>query len=764
MRPFLTDPAPREGIAIEMEPGKFYALADMITKVSATARPVALDAFSSRLDAAAKEIDDEVESLAKANKAMLAEIRQTTRRRNPLLPPDDDGEDIFADLRHTSGGQNFLRVIFDVMKGIQLGFRAMKALARECRPGTLMLVGKRVTQIKTIDDLQALNMEVSLNKGTITRFVNGLLSVERARAEVVNLGRLLAERLDGYYQVLLDRHSVQGIEIHGDPVVTDIAMSIFENVDAHGEISEDGKKPDELSAYSMRKAQIMADAVRRGMVDDFVKNPDHLIEYLTRHLQAIWDLTEMLDDMYREQIRDLRVILEVKDEPRGLSMSKAAFFEAIEMLKDLDPRTISFKEKTGLLTPEERYELRFRNTTLATIAAMLRGENTSDELIQYILDRKAEWRRYLTEENSFYVCKTSAGNPFTGEAPGELKVIPGTRPNIRMDEILGSGFDEVRAHFETVEASAEWYDLFVATSPSKSGDKSHVLLVGPQGCGKSEVFRAVGGDKKSVGIFATGSDFLTCWKGEAEKNPKRLFEAAIKLQRDANKHVHIMIDEIDTILNKDSGRDAFGNTNLVTEFQNLMDGVVHYPHISVWGATNHPDRMPMPCIRRFSKVLIVGELTQADRVTLLKGFAGHMAMEPIADHLWDALAKKLEGATGDVLRKVVDHVWRTKMTAFVHAKPAEAKKVLASLANGTKFSIAEFTAEKRAAFHAVIREHKEAVLTGDDLARSIDQHLDNVAIHNEIKTAVDTYTKARAFLSAIQAKRVQNGAAQVAEA
>jgi len=746
-----------------MDPGKFYALVDMIEKVSTTGRPVALDAFASRLDAAAKEIDDEVESLAKANRAMLAEIRQTTRRRNPLLPPDE-GDDPFEDLRHTSGGQNFLRVIFDVMRGIQHGFRQMKLLTRECRPGALVLIGQRVRTIRSMEDLQVLNTEVSLNKATVTRFVNGLLTVDRAREEVVMLGRLLAERLDDYYQVLLNRHSVQGIEIHNDPVVTDIAMSIFENVDAHGEVAEDGKNPDELSAYSMRKAKIMAEAVRHGMIDDFVKNPDKLISYLTRHLQAIWDLTELLDDMYREQIRDLRAILGITDETRGLSMSKASFFEAIEMLRDLDPRTIVFKEKTGLLTPEERYELRFRNATLATIVSMLRGENTSDELIQFILDRKAEWRRYLTEENSFYVCKVSAGNPFLGEAPGELKVVPGTRPNVRLDEILGSGFDQVRAHFATIEASATFHDLFVATSPSKSGDKNHVLLVGPQGCGKSEVFRAVGGDKKSAGIFAVGSDFLTCWKGEAEKNPKRLFEAAIKIQREGGKHVHIMIDEIDTILNKDTGRDSFGATNLTTEFQNLMDGVVHYPHISVWGATNHPDRMPMPCIRRFSKVLIVGELTQADRVLLLKNFASHMTMDPIGDHLWDALAKKLVGATGDVIRKVVDHVWRTKMTTFTEVKPAEAKKLIEELSNGTKFSIAEFTAEKRAALHEKLREHKEAVLTGEDLAHSIDEHLDNVAIHNEIKTAVETYDRARAFLSAIQAKRLQNGASLTAEA
>ncbi len=184
------------------------------------------------------------------------------------------------------------------------------------------------------------------------------------------------------------------------------------------------------------------------------------------------------------------------------------------------------------------------------------------------------------------------------------------------------------------------------------------------------------------------------------------------------------------------GSEAFGGTNLVTEFQILMDGVVHYPHLSVWGATNVPDRIPMPMIRRFSKVLIVGELSQADRVKLLKGFAGYLPLNDVPEPLWEAMARKLDGATGDVLRKVVDHVWRSKMTKFVSSSPTEAKKLLASLSNGTKFSISEFTGAKRAVLHEKLREHPVAVVHGEDLERSIDTHLDNVAIHNEIKTAV----------------------------
>ena len=746
------NPMQRIQLRGELDPAKFYALVDMIQKVKASERPEALKDLEGRLKGLCEVIDQDVESLTKANSAMLAELRQTTRMRNPLLP--EEQENPFADLRHTSGGQNFLRVIYDVFMTMQLAIHEMTSLTEKCQPGTLTTTGRKINEIKNLEDLQFLNFEISMNQAVVNRFIEGILSIAYARNLVVETGRSVVLRLDSYYRALMHRHSVEGIEIHGkSPVVTDVAMSIYENIDSHGEVSEDGKKPTELSAYSMRKAMIMADAVRNGPVGYYVREPLKMIEHLTQHLQGLWALMELLEAMYEHQVKDLKSLLGIKDMSRP--MSGRDFNEAIEMLKDLDPQTIVFKEKTGLLTPEERFELKFRNETLKCLVELLRDGAPPPVMIDYVLGRKAAWRKYLNEENSFFVCKISAGNPFLGEAPGALQVVPGTRPNIRMEEILGMGFDEVRQHFATVEASAEWYDLFVATSPSKSGDKSHILLIGPQGCGKSEVFRAVGGDKKSIGIFAQGSDFLTCWKGEAEKNPKRLFEGAIKIQKDTGKHVHIMIDEIDTVLNKDAGQNSFGGTNLVTEFQILMDGVIHYPHLSVWGATNVPERIPMPMLRRFSKVLVVGELSQEDRVKLLKGFAGFMPLAEMLPHVWEDLAQKLEGATGDVIRKVVDHVWRTKMTAFVDKHPTEAKALLQSLNNGTKFSISEFTSEKRAAFHEKLRAFPAALIHGEDLERSVDMHLDNVAVHNEIKTAVETYDRARAFLASIQAKRVQ---------
>lgn len=422
------------------------------------------------------------------------------------------------------------------------------------------------------------------------------------------------------------------------------------------------------------------------------------------------------------------------------------------LIEDINPKNIVYKESDKILSSEEKFNQKFQDETLEKMADILSATDfKTEDLVQYVLQRKGELRKFFQEENSFYVCKIGAGNPFLGVSPGALEVIPGEKPNGSLDNILGSGFQEVKDFIKNIDYAAKWQDLFLATSPSKSTDKSNVLLVGPQGCGKTEVFRAVAADTASISVSAQGSDFNTCWKGEMEKNPKRMFQEGLKLQRESGKHVHFLIDEIDSVLNDDKG---YGETNLTLEFQILMDGVVQYPNVSVWGATNNPRRIPMPMIRRFALVLVVGELGIDERSKLLKHFVSDFLPTNIySDDVWVEAAKRLDGATGDVIRKIADHIWRTKMTWLVHNKPEAAEELVKVLhADKPKFELSGFSDKDRFNFRQRLSKHFK--VTANDIYQSIERHLNNIAIRTEIETAKDTYRDARHFIDEMNAGKV----------
>lgn len=737
--------------AVDLNPVKFYSLIDLAKASSEKKDMAVLDALIASMADLCESVDHDVEGLAQINNSLLSEVRNTTRRKHNPFKTDQEADSDITDLRHTISGRTFMHVIFNVTATIQAAFHELKGAAEAMRPGKFLVIGKRLSEVpESIEQLQAFSVQFEMNRAALNRFTEGVLRAEKIKTVVINTGRRVVDLLDDYYAALLHRHTVDGVKIHRDPVTTDIAISIYENVDSSGEIA-DGKKPDEVSAYSVRKATIVADAIKKGLVGEFIRSPARLLEFIKLNLAALWTTAEKLAALAAPAADKVRTLLDVNSK-RPRLLDDVEFQRAIVFLEDLNPQNITYKDKTGLLTAEERFEIEFRNETISQVARRLHDQSCStQDLIEHILARKHELHVYYQDVNSFYVCKIGNGNPFTGEAPGALTVIPGVKPVVDINDVVGAGFDQVKTFIDQVRKSNRWHNLFLATSPSKSADKANALLIGPQGCGKSEVLRAVGGDKKSIGIYAQPSDFLTCWKGEAEKNPKRLFEEALRIQKESKKQVFILIDEIDTILNDDHARGGFGATNLTTEFQQLMDGILQYPHIAVWAATNHPERIPMPMIRRFSKVAIVGELDQADRIKLLKHFIGFLPIaEDFSEAVWAEAAHKLDGAVGDTVRKIADYIWREKMTWLVDNHPAQAEKLVAFLDEKEQFQLSRFDSARRKILHGRIREHM--TVQPKDVMESVDLHLNNIAIRSEIQTAKETYERSKMFLAGINSR------------
>jgi ATPase family associated with various cellular activities (AAA) len=602
------------------------------------------------------------------------------------------------------------------------------------------------------DALKSLAIEQQLNKGATSAFLQGLSIMERIPKLYEQYLQSQAKNFEHYYERLRHRHS-NGMIIcnHGDvpsPTLTDVALLIWENLDKVGEI-ESGHSKDELSAYTVHRANAIVEAAKYDEIWNWITVPgQQMLKWASVALPTIESVIRLL-------IKIKQVLGESTWKLQSLDMKKT-YRDFEDVIESLDVSQITQRPPERAFSKTEKFALDHQNKSIQTVANLLCLGGSIKEVSDEILKLKVEERNFFVLENSFYVCRIGTGNMFTGESPGAIEIIPGEKPHVNLDNIWGSGFDDVRVFIQGMDEAKKWSPLFLATSPSKSTDKANVLLVGPAGCGKTEILRALSSDQDSISIFAVGSDFLTCWLGEAQKNPKRLFDEAIKLHKASGRPVYILIDEIDMVLNDDQ---STSKINLSLEFQNLMDGVVAYPGISIWGATNHPKRIPTPMLRRFAKVMVVGELSQDDAVSVLKYYIEtFLPTDSISEDDYIDWAKRLEGATGDVLRKVVDEVWLNLMRGFISSHREAAENILGFITGkfGPTFEVSDLKIEDREIIKQMIGETGTKV-TPDIISEYIEKTLNNFAVQQQIRVAKDTYRNAKLLLARQKAGEIGVG-------
>jgi len=220
-------------------------------------------------------------------------------------------------------------------------------------------------------------------------------------------------------------------------------------------------------------------------------------------------------------------------------------------------------------------------------------------------------------------------------------------PRVTFNDV--AGVDEAKAELEEVVdflKNAKRFQALGARIPRG------VLLLGPPGCGKTLLARAVAGEAGVPFFHISGSDFVEMFVGVGASRVRDLFE-----QAKANRPCIVFIDEIDAV-----GRQRFAGVGgghdereqTLNQLLVEMDGFDPNTGVILVAATNRPDVLDPALLRpgRFDRRIVVDHPDLRGREAIL---AVHTKGKPMAEDVDLAvLARRTPGFSGADLANMVN--------------------------------------------------------------------------------------------------------------
>jgi proteasome regulatory subunit len=218
-----------------------------------------------------------------------------------------------------------------------------------------------------------------------------------------------------------------------------------------------------------------------------------------------------------------------------------------------------------------------------------------------------------------------------------------TKPDITYDAVAGLD-EQVESVREAIELPLTSPELFkkVGITPPKG-----ILLVGPPGCGKTLLAKAVANQTDATFIRMVGSELAQKYIGEGGRMVRELFSLA----KDKSPSI-IFLDEIDAIGAKRLDGSTSGDREVQRTLMQLLaelDGFDALEDVKIIAATNRPDILDDALLRpgRFDRIITIPLPDEKGRKAILSLHISTMSAKRIN---LQRVVEKTEGYSGAELK------------------------------------------------------------------------------------------------------------------
>ncbi len=241
----------------------------------------------------------------------------------------------------------------------------------------------------------------------------------------------------------------------------------------------------------------------------------------------------------------------------------------------------------------------------------------------------------------------NGGNQAMSFGRSKAKRLNDNVPKVTFDDV--AGVDEAKQELQEVVEflkNAKKFQALGAKIPKG------VLLLGPPGCGKTMLARAIAGEAGVPFFHISGSDFVEMFVGVGASRVRDLFDTA-----KANRPSLIFIDEIDAVGRQRGAGLGGGHDEREQTLNQLlveMDGFDQNAGVIMIAATNRPDVLDPALLRpgRFDRQVTVDPPDVRGREAILNV---HLRGKPLAEDVSaQNLARRTPGFSGADLANLVN--------------------------------------------------------------------------------------------------------------